>query len=84
MDNTPLICRRFIFLLEGRAQVTGVRVEITDEAGALRETGPAVLAVSQRWEYTLQESHSGPLTVTVSARDLPGHVTQADASKKLP
>ncbi len=36
-------------------QVAGVKVEITDEAGALLETGPAVLAVTQRWEYTLKE-----------------------------
>ena len=65
-------------------QVAGVRVEIADEAGALLETGPAVLAVSQRWEYTLQGSHSGPLTVTVYASDLPGHVTHESVNKILP
>jgi hypothetical protein len=65
-------------------QVAGVRVEIMDEAGALLETGEATLAVSQRWEYAFQYPHSGPLTVTVYASDLPGHVTQESVNKILP
>jgi hypothetical protein len=65
-------------------KVGQVQVEIADGAGTILETGQAALAVTQRWEYPLQQAHSGSVTVTVFARDLPGHVTQESASKKLP
>jgi hypothetical protein len=65
-------------------KVGQVHVEIADGAGTILETGQAALAVTQRWEYPLQQAHSGSVTVTVFARDLPGHVTQESASKKLP
>jgi hypothetical protein len=65
-------------------KVGQVQVEIADGAGTILETGQAALAVSQRWEYPLQQAHSGSVTVTVFARDLPGHVTQESVDKILP
>ena len=50
----------------------------------LIKRGATHFPVSQRWEYALQYTHSGPLTVTVYASDLPGYVTQASAGKRLP
>jgi hypothetical protein len=65
-------------------KVGQVQVEIADRAGTILETGQAALAVTQRWEYPLRQAHSGSVTVTVFASDLPGHVTHESASKKLP
>jgi hypothetical protein len=65
-------------------RVAQVRIEISDETGAVQETGQAALTLSQWWEYPLQAAHSGNLTVTVFASDMPGHVTQESASKRLP
>jgi hypothetical protein len=56
--------------------VTGVRVEISDETGAILESGPATEAGALWWEYRVGQPLSGELRVTVSASDLPGHVTQ--------
>ena len=65
-------------------RVEPVQVEIADGAGTVLETGQAALAVSQRWEYPLRQTHAGSVSVTVYARDLPGHVTQESASNRLP
>jgi hypothetical protein len=65
-------------------RVTQVRIEISDETGAVQEMSQAVLTLSQWWEYPLQGAHSGNLTVTAFASDLPGHVTRGSASKRLP
>lgn len=65
-------------------QVAGVRVEIRDETGAVVEAGEALQNYTQWWEHAVRKPLRGELTVTVSASDLPGNVTQASASKKLP
>jgi hypothetical protein len=65
-------------------QVAGVRIEISDETGAVVEAGEAIQNYTQWWEYAVQGAMRGERSVTVFASDLPGHVTQASASKKLP
>lgn len=65
-------------------QVAGVRVEIRDASGALLEGGEASLDITQRWIYTVQGRARGECSVTVFARDLPGHVTQESVDKRLP
>lgn len=65
-------------------RVAQVRVEIQDGAGALVEAGEAILKITQWWEYAVRGTVRGEGTVTVFAKDLPGHVTQASESKRLP
>jgi hypothetical protein len=64
--------------------VAQVRVEITDEAGTVLEAGGGTEAGALWWEYTVAQSLTGELTVTVFASDLPGHVTQASEKKRIP
>jgi hypothetical protein len=59
-------------------QVAGVRIEISDETGAVVEAPELHPVVGVRRPVR------GERSVTVFASDLPGHVTQASASKKLP
>ena len=64
-------------------RVAQVHVEIRDESGASVEAGQAILRITQWWEYAVQGAMRGELTVTVSASDLPGHVTQASERKSI-
>ena len=65
-------------------KVAQVRVEISDEAGTVLEAGQAAEAGAWWWKYTMAQPLSGELTVTVFASDLPGHITQASETKRLP
>lgn len=65
-------------------RVAQVRIEISEETGAIVEAGEATKNYTQWWEYAVQGAMRGECTVTVLASDLPGHVTQASASKRLP
>ena len=62
-------------------KVVKVSVEISDETGAALESGLAVKAGALWWEYRVSQPLSGALRVTVSASDLPGHVTQESEEK---
>jgi hypothetical protein len=55
--------------------VTQVAVTISDEEGAVLEAGQATDLGALWWEYTTTNSHAGRLTLTIAARDLPGHDT---------
>ena len=73
--------------IRARAQddvkVVQVRVEIADETGTILEAGQAEDAGAWWWAYTVTQPLSGALTVTVTASDLPGHVTQASEEKSI-
>jgi hypothetical protein len=62
-------------------KVDQVTVAISDGTDVVQETGQAVQGVALWWEYPVQQAFSGGLTVTVSASDLPGHVTTASERK---
>lgn len=64
-------------------KVVQVQVKIADEAGEVLETGQAVDAGALWWTYSVTHHASGELTITVSASDLPGHVTQASEMKSV-
>ena len=55
--------------------VRQVAVTISDEEGAVLEAGQATDLGALWWEYTTTNSHTGRLTLTIAARDLPGHDT---------
>ena len=65
-------------------RVAQVRIEISDETGAIVEAGEATKNYTQWWEYAVQGAMRGERTVTVFASDLPGHVAKGSASKRLP
>ena len=65
-------------------KVAQVRLEIVNAEGVILEAGQATEAGALWWEYAVTQPLSGALTVTVSASDLPGHVTQASETKVLP
>ena len=65
-------------------RVAQVRIEISDETGAIIEAGEATKNYIQWWEYPVQGAMRGECTVTALASDLPGHVTKGSASKRLP
>lgn len=56
--------------------VTQVTVTITAADGALLESGNAVQSEGLWWEYTSRAAAGAGATLTVSARDLPGHVVK--------
>ena len=57
-------------------KVEGVKVTINDETGALLEEGEAQDMGALWWEYSTAQSAANNMRVTVSAKDLPGHVTE--------
>jgi hypothetical protein len=65
-------------------KVAQVRVEIRDGTGTVLEGGQATDAGALWWEYPLTQALSGALSVTIFASDLPGHMTQASATKIIP
>lgn len=52
--------------------VANVHVSILDESGTILETGEAVRAEDDWWEYPV---HATGKTIQAEARDLPGHTT---------
>jgi hypothetical protein len=56
--------------------VTGVTVRISDEAGFLLEEGQATNVGAAWWEYPTSGELTGKMTLTLWAKDLPGHVTE--------
>jgi hypothetical protein len=60
-----------------------VKIEIADETGTILEAGQAADAGAWWWAYTVTQPLRGELTVTVTASDLPGHVTQASEKKSF-
>ena len=64
-------------------KATEVRIQISNGTGALLEAGQAVEAGALWWEYTSMQHFTGDLTVTVSAKDLPGHSTQVSEQKTV-
>ena len=57
-------------------QVQQVMVKIADAEGALLEEGEAQDIGALWWEYRTAQNGANALRVTVSAKDLPGHVTE--------
>jgi hypothetical protein len=57
-------------------KVQGVKVTITDENGVLLEEGQAQEVGALWWEYRTAQTAAINMSVTVSARDLPGHITE--------
>jgi hypothetical protein len=57
-------------------RVVSVTVRISDEAGFLLEEGQAVNVDAQWWEYPTSGELTGKLTLTIWAKDLPGHVAE--------
>ena len=64
-------------------KVAEVSVQISNGTGALLESGQAMEAGALWWEYTSMQHFSGDLTVTVAARDLPGHSTKVSEQKTV-
>lgn len=64
-------------------KVVQVRIEIAGETGTILEAGQAADAGALWWEYRAAQPLSSELTVTVTASDLPGHITQASETKTL-
>jgi hypothetical protein len=58
-------------------RVAGVRVQVLDEAGKVRETGEAIQARGDWWEYV--PSVTG--NIVVEERDLPGNVVKAEVTE---
>lgn len=57
--------------------VTEVRVKIVDEEENILEQGRAQQVDAERWEYVPTGDFTGQqVTLTIAARDLPGHVTE--------
>jgi hypothetical protein len=56
--------------------VTGVQVAIKDETGTVLEEGEAQNAGALWWEYSTTQAAANNMRVTVTATDLPGHVTE--------
>lgn len=67
-------------LIRMRAQddikVEQVTVTISDEAGVVLEEGQASYAGALWWEYAATGSAAGKLTVTITAKDIPGHLAE--------
>jgi hypothetical protein len=57
-------------------KVEQVKVMLTDESGALVEEGQVQEVGALWWEYSTSQAAGGNLQVSVSARDLPGHVAE--------
>jgi hypothetical protein len=55
-------------------RVQGVKVSIADENGTLLEAGEAQEVGALWWEYRPSQAAAMNMSVSVSARDLPGHV----------
>ena len=58
-------------------------VRFNDTAGELLEEGSATESGALWWEYTTQSSHTGVLTVTATAVDLPGNMTELSREKTI-
>jgi hypothetical protein len=61
-------------------KVTQVSVVITDEAGNVLEQGPAVQGEGTLWTYTTTVTTQNGVHVVVTARDLPGNITEFQGS----
>lgn len=59
-------------------KVTLVKVVITDENGNVVEQGEAQQAEGAWWTYTATAAAPENARIVVSARDLPGHITQME------
>lgn len=59
-------------------KVTLVSVVITDENGTVVEQGLAQAAEGSWWTYTATAAAPENARIVVSARDLPGHITQME------
>jgi len=57
-------------------KVQEVKVTIADESGTQLETGEAKEVGALWWEYRTSQAPTTNMSVTVAARDLPGHITQ--------
>ena len=64
--------------------VTGVKVSIADESGALLEEGEAVEVGALWWEYSTAQAAANNMRVTAAASDMPGHVTERTERKGHP
>jgi hypothetical protein len=64
-------------------QVTEVAVTISDDEGAVLEAGLATDLGALWWEYTTASSFSGRLTLTIAAKDLPGHTSEYSQVRTL-
>ena len=65
-------------------KVEGVKVNICDETGTLLEEGQAQDMGALWWEYSTAQAAANNMRVTVSAKDLPGHVTERTELKGHP
>ncbi|MBU1661925.1 MAG: hypothetical protein KKD28_10700 [Chloroflexi bacterium] len=65
-------------------RVEGVKVTISDETGAFLEEGQATEMGALWWEYSTAHAAANNMHVTVSAKDLPGHVTERTELKGHP
>lgn len=57
-------------------KVTQVNVVITDGAGVVLEQGPAIQSDNRWWNYTTTATAQDGSRVVVTARDLPGNLTE--------
>ena len=57
-------------------RVQGVKVSITDENGTILEAGQAQEVGALWWEYRPSQAAAMNMSVTVSVKDLPGHVAE--------
>ena len=64
--------------------VEGVVVTIADESGTFLEEGEASATGALWWEYNTAQAAANNMRVTVTARDLPGHVTERTELKGHP
>ena len=64
---------------QDNVKVQGVRVTIADEDGTVLEEGEAGEVGALWWEYRTAQAPATNTSVTVAARDLPGHVTERTA-----
>ncbi len=65
-------------------RVDEVKVTISDETGTFLEEGEADEVGALWWEYSTAQAAANNMRVTVSANDLPGHVTERTELKGHP
>ena len=64
-------------------KVKHVIVRFNDAGGDLLEEGSATEGGALWWEYTTRSSHTGAVTVTATAVDLPGNMTELSREKTI-
>jgi hypothetical protein len=64
-------------------QVKRVIVRFSDANGDTLEEGAATDLGTLWWEYTTRSSHSGAVTVTATALDLPGNMAEESREKTI-